>query len=136
MECSEQIAAFLNFLRDCQDEYCIARAREHEHTDEMQDLLHHIEFDEDSYDDFAKAAEAIKEVRLNRRAAKEKRLLLQIVADWRQKNRDAISGMERLLGDVRKAEQNAGWRMFTPRTDIIERTFKSAEYEKQLNNGD
>ena len=58
-------------------------------------------------------------VRQERRAAKDNREQLQLVMDWLEENGKVIFGLEKLLGNVRKAEKATEGRFYTQRTDVL-----------------
>ena len=93
----------------------MAEADEPEANDATQDLLHIIELEEHSHDEYARLSEELKAVRRQRRKAKDTMSETAPVLDWVEANRPVIKGLEKLLGDVRKAEKNTENRIYTPR---------------------
>lgn len=124
---SEQIQAFLNFLRDSQMEYNIAVAEEKEANEETQDILHCIELQENEDLELACIARALRSVRVNRREAKDRERQLQPVVEWIDQNRKTINELERLLGAVRKVEKNIGSRLYVQRTNILDQVMRSSD---------
>lgn len=122
MKYSENIENFLNFLRESQQEYNIAVSEEKEKNDETQDLLHTIELQNHIPYNELLIFRATKQVRENRRKAKDCVQQLQPVVDWLKDNQKVIKELEKLLGNVRKEEQYIENRYYTPKTDIVERT--------------
>lgn len=117
MENSKRIEEFLAFLRDAEQEYRMAEADEQEANAETQDLLHSLELEEHTYNEYAKLSKEMKEIRKKRRAAKNKMAECLPVLEWVEQNRAVMKSIERLLGDVRKAEKfTSGPRIYTPRT--------------------
>lgn len=84
--------------------------------------MHNIELCENKYHDYARLSIALRGVRQQRRRAKDKEQELQPIVDFLSNNMKVIKALERLLGDVRKAEKSTEGRSYTPRTDIVERT--------------
>lgn len=119
MKTSKQIEGFLDFLREAKTDYNIAVSSEKEANDATQDLLHSLELYENTYHEYARAAKKLAQVRQERRAAKDRREQIQPVMDWMQENGKVVFGLERLLGDVRKAEKAAEGRFYTQRTDVL-----------------
>lgn len=117
---SERIADFLNFLREAQQEYNIAMAEEAEANNATQDILHTIELRDNKYHDYARLSIALRDIRQQRRRAKNRIQALQPIVDMAGENAQTIKAFERVLGEVRKAERNAESRVYTPRTDIAE----------------
>ena len=112
MKTSKQIEGFLDFLRE-------VKTDEKEANDATQDLLHSLELYENTYHEYARAAKKLAQVRQERRAAKDRREQIQPVMDWLEENGNVIFGLEKLLGDVRKAEKAAEGRFYTQRTDVL-----------------
>lgn len=112
---SEKIDAFLSFLRDCEQRYNMADADEQEAQDATQDILHSLELQEHSYQEFAKLAKELRNVRRKRRAGKDTMNELGPILIWLDQNRFVVKGIERLLGDVRKAERATENRIYMPR---------------------
>lgn len=122
---SKNIEQFLQALRDAESAYKMAEADEQEANAETQDLLHCLELEEHSYNEFAKLAKAMKCVRNKRRDAKNTMEECLPVLDWIDRNRDVVKSLEKLLGDCRKAEKfTQGNRIYTPRTKILEKEEK------------
>lgn len=116
MNCTSQgIETFLTFMRETEQRYHIAEAEEQEANDATQDLLHIIELEDHDHDDYARLSEELKAVRQKRRKAKDTMSEAAPVLDWMDANRPVIKSLERLLGDVRKAEKNTEGRIYTPR---------------------
>lgn len=119
---SKSISDFLNFVRDVQQEYNLAVAEEQDADNATQDILHNIELCANKYHDYARLSIALREVRQQRRRAKDKGQVLRPIVDFLSDNAKTIKTLERLLGDVRKAEKSIEGRAYIPRTDIVERT--------------
>lgn len=77
MRYSEVISEFLNLIREVQQEYNIAIAEEQDANNATQDILHNIELCENKYHDYARLSIALREVRQQRRRAKDKEQELQ-----------------------------------------------------------
>lgn len=120
MKYSEQIEDFLDFMRKVKTDYNIAVSSEKEANDATQDLLHSLELYENTYHEYARAAKKLAQVRQERRAAKDAREQLQLVMDWLEENDRVIHGLEKLLGNVRKAEKATEGRFYTPKTDVLD----------------
>lgn len=131
MNYSEQIEKFLNFLREARQEYDIAVAEETEANNATQDLLHSLELDDNKYHDSARIALALKQIRKERREAKDKGVNLQPIIDWSTENIRVIQELEQLLGAVRKAERNSVGRRYIPKTDVLDKTLKGIKKEER-----
>lgn len=116
-ETSKRIEEFLSYLREAQQTHTIAEMDLKEANDARQDILHALELENQSYHESAKLAKTLKEVRQQRRAAKDKIIQTVLVVEWIAENPQTIKALERLLGDVRKAEKSLEHRVYVPRTD-------------------
>lgn len=112
---SQAIETFLGFLRQCEQSYHMAEADEQEANDETQDILHCLELREHSDEEFLALSKELRETRQKRRTAKDVMNTTQPVLDWLDENRPTVKSMERLLGEVRKAEKNIEGRFYTPK---------------------
>ena len=112
---SNGIEVFLAFLRETEQQYHMAEADEQEANDATQDLLHFIELEDHDHEEYARLSEELKAVRKQRRKAKDTMSETAPILDWMDSNRQVIKSLERLLGDVRKAEKNTAGRIYTPR---------------------
>lgn len=117
---SEHIAGFLSFLRDVQAEYNIAAQAEDEADRKTQDILHRMELWEDGRGDLERMAVLLRGVRRERRNAKDARMEAEPVVSWVMENAKVVNGLEKLLGEVRKAEKSNKNRHYAVKTDILE----------------
>lgn len=119
---SENIAAFLDFLRDAQSRYNIARDELNQANNETQDILHQLELHENSYHKIAALGKKLRAVRRRRRTAKDTVEIYEPIIVWanRQDNRELLKRLEQLLGEVRKIEKSKENRMYVPKTKILE----------------
>lgn len=117
---SETVQQFLAFLRECGTEYNIAAAREDELNAMTQDILHSLELDDNNYHDSAKLARTLTEVRQQRRDAKDTMTITDPIISWVAENKTVLKSLERLLGDIRKAEHSTEGRCYIPRTNVVE----------------
>jgi hypothetical protein len=118
---SEGIKGFLDYLRDVETTYAAYVTAEVEANAETQDLLHFLELT--APDEATKIAvcNRIKEVRNERRRAKDYVTQAGPIITWIEANRPTIKSLEQLLGAVRKEERRGENRIFAPRTTIIDR---------------
>lgn len=117
---SKPVEGFLDFLREARTAYNIARSEESDANDATQDLLHSLELEEHRYHEYARLSSALRDVRRQRRAAKDAVQRLQPLVEWMDKNNKAIKEMERLLGEIRRAEASIENRHYNPKTDIVQ----------------
>ena len=125
MKGSESISGFLKFLRECEEGYGMAKDKEGETDRETQDILHRLELCDDGHDDTARLAVALREVRRERRMAKDRCAEAEPVICWLQRHgsKEAVKSLEQLLGDVRKAEARVENRGYVEKTDILDKVF-------------
>lgn len=126
MKASEHISGFLEFLRECEENYSIAIDQEQDANNETQDILNRIELYDDGYHDMAKLVKALKGALKNQRVAKDKEIVLEPIVLWTSKHdtKEAVKRLEQLLGDVRKAEAKTESRGYIEKTDIIEEVLR------------
>lgn len=125
MNTSQSLSDFLEFLRKSQQDYNIAVDIELTKSKETQDILHKIELDDIKYHEYAKLAKALKSIRNERREAKNIQLQLAPLVGWIKENQNVVRGLERLLGEVRKAETNIKNAHYYPRTEIVDEILES-----------
>lgn len=123
---SEQIDAFLTFLREAEQQYAMAQAWLDEAGWQTQDILHAIEFGRYDAKRTARLTRKLQEVRRQRRKAKDTLEFTGRVTAWVTENRLVIKSLERLLGDLRKLERRNQGRMYAPRTDVMDGLEKEA----------
>lgn len=112
---SGPLETFLDYLRECVQLYHIA---EDELTDAnalTQDILHSLELEQHDEDEYLALAQELAETRQNRRTAKDKLITTAPVASWLEQNQAVVKGLERLLGEIRKAEKSTENRVYIPR---------------------
>ena len=127
MNTSQSLSDFLEFLRQSQQDYNIAVDIELTKSKETQDILHKIELDDVKYHDYAKLGKALKSIRNERREAKNIQLQLAPLVGWIKENQNVVRGLERLLGEVRKAETNVKNAHYYPRTEIVDEILENKE---------
>lgn len=128
MKRSEYISAFLDFVREAQIEYDVARMKQSEADSETQDILHRLELHDDSYHDMARLSKTLKEARQDRRAAKDAISELDPICGWVRENARVLKSLEQLLGNVRKAEKATQNRYYSDRTDLLRSHFYKQRY--------
>lgn len=128
---SKEIDDFLTFLREIEQRHSISLSLEQDMNDETQDILHIIEFEEIGQAEKDILYNKLREIRQKRRTAKEYVLTTTAVVSWTEENRGFIKGLEKLLGEVRKAERYNQNKIFTPRTGIAEEIFNTNYKEEQ-----
>lgn len=122
MKNSEVIAGFLGFLRGVPLQYRNALCEKAEQEDLTQDLLHHLEIDHPNYRETALAGRELAEARRKRRVAKDLAEVLAPIDQYIKQHKGEINALEKLLGDVRKAEQRHENRFYVPKVRKEQRT--------------
>lgn len=117
---SDQIAAFLSFVRDAENQYNSAYKAEEKANLETQDILHFLELNAHTYKERAKVAGKLAKVRKRRREARDATMLYGPVCEWAEQNKAVLKALERLLGDVRKTESIQRNRAYLNKTTILD----------------
>ena len=120
-DASKALDAFLTFLREAEQQLHMATAAEMEAYAQTNDILHSVELEDQGKEDCLALVYKLKAVRRNRREAKDLSAVLTPVAEWVDANRATVKALEKLLGEVRKAQRAAESRIYTPRTNILEK---------------
>lgn len=84
-----------------------------------QDILHHIELEENSQLDYIYEGLQLHRVRRERRHAKDTQRLTKPIREWMAANKRVIRDLEKLLGEVRRQERYIENRSYTPKTDVL-----------------
>ncbi len=127
MKYSESISEFLKFMRTVHQEYNIATSQEADAEQATQDLLHRLELGEDGDTEMVKIAVTLRKIRRERRMAKDICICLKPLIEWLPANGTTLRSLERLLGEVRKAEKSTENREYRNRTSILEETLEKPE---------
>ena len=125
---SEEIEHFLGFLEQCKADLKEAEKQEVLADKQTQDILHCLEFQELSLHDYIALSIEQKNIRQNRRKAKDARETLTQFVDFVSANKRFIDQLTQMLGKVRKAEKNVEKeRHYVDRTDILEKVLSDNE---------
>ena len=117
---SDKIADFLSYMEEQCQMYDIARDMLKECDEATQDILHKMEIDPVKYKERARLATKLQSIRRQRRTAKDMTETTKIISIWVKDNKSIIGSLQRLLGDVWKAEKKQQNRTYIPRTNVIE----------------
>lgn len=120
---SNKIESFLKFCRSCTEANRLAAVAEIDMDNKTQDILHNIEINDNFPDDYILQGIAMKNIRKDRREAKDIQKITHPVVQWVQQNQKTINELEKLLGAVRKAEKSTQGRMYSNRTKILDGLF-------------
>lgn len=121
---SIQIESFLKFCRSCTEANRRAAVAEIDMDNQTQDILHNIEINDNFPDDYILQGLALKNIRKERREAKDIQKITHPVVQWVQQNQKTINELEKLLGSVRKAEKSTQGRTYSNRTKILDGLFE------------
>ena len=118
MKRSENIKAFLDFLKQSEMDYKTAYAAVNTEDKRGQDLLHAIEF-ETSYRERNKLTTKLRNSRIERRENKDIVEELQPVMDFISdpRHKKTLDMLQQLLGSVRKEENYHRNRKYHPRVE-------------------
>ena len=118
MSTSEEIKAFLDFIREVESHYMIALEAMKTEERRMQDFLHAIEF-EPHAEERSKIATKMRASRIVRRENKDIVEELEPIVDFLsvQQNKKAIDQLTQLLGRIRKVEKYHENRSYHPRVE-------------------
>lgn len=119
---SKPLEDFLSFLRQCSAELAEAIKTEELTDKQTQDILHHMELEDNTPFDYICEGIALTDIRNKRREAKDRRKILSPVVEWTETNQKTVNMLTQILGKVRKEEQSAAAvRYYIDRTDIVEK---------------
>lgn len=121
---SKPIEEFLAYIRQAKEQNQFAKNTEREKENETQDILHRLELSNDKYHITAKLAKKLREVRQERRHAKDTVSLTEPILAWSENNKPAIRSLEKLLGELRKSEKLIENRFYTAKTDVMQDIIK------------
>ena len=124
MRRSEKLSDFLNFICQAKSEHDYYLGVQAEAEAKILDLLHEIELVPHNAFDMVKIYKQLREVRKERRFAKDSIRELIPLVTWVEDNKKEIEYLKRTLGDVRKAEKAEEGRVYMYRTEIVADTLK------------
>lgn len=127
MKDSEKLSAFLDFLRNSDEELDIACFIQRDMDQATQDILHHIEMQENTQHELILEGIALKDIRQKRRNAKDRERILTPVVEWYAANQRVVNDLQRLLGKVRKEEKSIENRTYTNRTEVVRMILQEGE---------
>jgi hypothetical protein len=117
---SEHVENFLLFIDEIRMQVAVSKHAYDESNLQIQDLLHFLEFGNVKDDkDRIKIAKEITSIRRFRRGHDDRNEIFSVVQDWANSHPSEMRSIEKLAGDVRKAEHRKLKRSYQPRTDIV-----------------
>lgn len=127
---SETIAVFLNFLKEAEQDCNDAIRKEKQADQEIQDILHRLELHDDNYHDTATLALVARQVRRERRIARDEHTVTEPIMRWCHDNPGFIKKLNTLADEVCRMERQLENRHYNERTDVISRTLYDIEREQ------
>ncbi len=115
LKVSEVISEFVKFLNDANFSYTYMLEKMSEQEKVTQDILHSLELDDLKYNERAKLATRLAEVRKQRRIYKDAVEELEPVSDFLADNKKLLNNLGALVGNVRKQEKYHSNRQYYPR---------------------
>lgn len=122
MNTSSQIKQFLDFIRSVETTSRLSDEDRTMYDGQIQDILHFLELNEVPYLDRKKLTDLLPDIRRSRRVAKDTMATLAPLVRWMAEHKKAIRDLEQVLGSVRKEEDRQQNRVYSYRTDIVQKT--------------
>jgi len=94
---SKGLEVFLDYLRECEQDYRIAASDEQHTNDLTQDILHSLELEQHDRNAYARFARQLRDVRRERRVAKDAIAELTPIIEWAEANKGVVKELERVL---------------------------------------
>ena len=117
---SEIIADFVALIKTSEQKYNFNFEEVHRCELLGTDLDHKLELQDLSYHEFARTAKQIRANQQERREYKDEVEELEPIKNWLTNNKTALNSIEKLLGEVRKAEEKHNNRGYMPRVMTME----------------
>lgn len=102
---SLHIESFLNYLTKVDSDYANAFVNVNQRDKETQDILHEIELEDVLFEERAKLATKLRNVRKERRRNKDIVEETEALINWMKENKSAINKLREVLGTTRKQEK-------------------------------
>lgn len=126
---SSELEQFLGFVAEANRIVDMANQWRVDTENETQDILHAIEIGNLSYQQNAKLAKKLREIRQQRREAKGVIEKYGAIADWVENNSKTINQLQSVLGATRKAENAIANKCYKQRTNILKETIGVEKYD-------
>ena len=126
---SIELERFLGFVTEANRIVDMANQWCADTENETQDILHAIEIGNLSYQQNAKLAKKLREIRQQRREAKSIIEKYRVIADWVENNSKTINQLQSVLGVTRKAESAIANKCYRQRTGILKETIGVEKYD-------
>lgn len=113
LKTSYYIESFLNYISSLEKSFPFMQLEMEKKNDETQDILHEIELGNTTYKERAKIATRLKNVRKDRRKAKDIVEEKEPLLNWYSENKQAVNKLREALGATRKQEKYHNNRSYT-----------------------
>ena len=124
---SEHLKSFLNYIKQCREEYSLNDSAVQELDRQTQDILHKIELEKISYHEHARLNIELSSVRKQRREAKDRVIVLKPIEEYAETNKGFLNSLSNLLGTVRKEEKRLENRMYFPKSEKYRNSEQEAD---------
>ncbi len=115
MKESEMLSDVLKYFRESQTLYNIALKGAEDKQLLQEDLLHKLEFKDKTAAERNRTTTLMKKCRDERRKNKDKVEVLRELIEFINGNQPTIKRLEKILGDMRRIEENQSKRVYRPR---------------------
>lgn len=115
MKESEMLSDVLKYFRESQTMYNIEVQGAEDKQLLQEDLIHKLEFKDKTAAERNKTTRALKKCRDERRRHKDKVEVLRELNEFINTNQPTIKKLEKILGDMRRIEENQSKRVYRPR---------------------
>ena len=88
---SEHLKLFLDYIRQCEEEYSLNNGILQETDRQTQDILHKIELEKISYHEHARLNKELADIRKQRRKAKDKITVLKPIVEYIEENKSFLN---------------------------------------------
>lgn len=131
---SSYISDFLDFLSATKEATNMAQEELSETSQQINDILHYIEFTKCNAPDRMAVYKRLHEVRQARRRAKETIESSEPILSWLNNNSQVVHDLQKILGSTRKIESAKSRRRYALRTnilsDICDQTYLSNQFDR------
>lgn len=120
MKESEKLSNILADVRSIKSQYEFSCSKINEMDLLQNDLVHKIEFKDKTARERSKTTTRMKKCRDERRENKEYVELMEELVSFIDTNQPLIKRLEKILGNMRRIEENQGKRSYKPRVMTVE----------------
>lgn len=124
---SQHLKLFLDYTRQCEEEYSLNNSILQETDRQTQDILHKIELEKISYHEHARLNKELAKIRKCRRKAKDRVIILKPIVEYSEENKSVFNSLSQLLEVVRKEENKLENRMYFPKSEKYKNNEKEAD---------